>query len=461
MSNREESPLSIASLMIPLLLIIISSSMFSVALPALRKGFRIEADLTAWLVTAQSLPFMMLMPLYGRMGDILGRKRLLIFGIIVYLAGTIFVMVATNLPLLIVGRVVQGIGASGVNPLCLAIISGNVSPDQRGRALGYWNSIGPVGNFSGPILAGLLIDYFGWRAIFVPIALVAASALWAVSIRIPKDELDSTDNTSLLSFDWLGVGLLGLSAALLVFFVSSRVITGAPSLLDWRLLMSTLLFFFLFTVRERRRVDPFIDLSIFWRPNFSLAAFCVGIRQFLMSSISVLIPLYFVDVFSFSASMTGVLLMFHALSLFVMMRTGGYLADKTDGRLLIASGLAIQTGSMLFFSFLSVDSSPVLVIVGLLGHGVGAGLNLPFLHISALGGVPPSQSGAASGLYSMIRFGGSMIGGALCGVLLKMGLDRSLPKTEAYQFVFWAFVVIGIMGVVVSLWLKKATRSSG
>ena len=116
---------------------------------------------------------------------------------------------------------------------------------------------------------------------------------------------------------------------------------------------------------------------------------------------------------------------------------------------------------MLLFSFLSVDSSPVLVIVGLLGHGVGAGLNLPFLHISALGGVPPSQSGAASGLYSMIRFGGSMIGGALCGVLLKMGLDRSLPKTEAYQFVFWAFVVIGIMGVVVSLWLKKATLSSG
>ncbi len=73
--------------------------MFSVALPALRKGFRMEADLTAWLVTAQSLPFMMLMPLYGRMGDIFSRKRLLIFGIIVYLAGTIVVMVATNLPL--------------------------------------------------------------------------------------------------------------------------------------------------------------------------------------------------------------------------------------------------------------------------------------------------------------------------------------------------------------------------
>jgi len=178
--------------------------MFSVALPALRKGFRIEADLTAWLVTAQSLPFMMLMPLYGRMGDIFGRKRLLVLGIIVFLSGTIVVMVATNLPLFILGRIIQGIGASGVNPLCLAIITGNVSADQRGKALGYWNSIGPVANFSGPILAGLLIDYFEWRAIFVPIAIVAAVAFWAVSIRIPKDELDSADNTSLLSFDWLG-----------------------------------------------------------------------------------------------------------------------------------------------------------------------------------------------------------------------------------------------------------------
>ncbi len=434
--------------------------MFSVALPALRRGFRLEADLTAWLVTAQSLPFMMLMPLYGRMGDIFGRKRLLIFGIIVYLAGTIVVMVTTNLPLFVVGRVVQGIGASGVNPLCLAIISGNVSADQRGKALGYWNSIGPVANFSGPILAGLLIDYLGWRAIFVPIAFVAVGALWAVSIRIPKDELDSADGSSLVSFDWLGAGLLGLSAALLVFFVSSRVITGAPSLLDWRLLLSTLLFFFLFIVRERKRVDPFIDLSIFGGPNFGLAAFCVAIRQFLMASISVLIPLFIVDLFSFSASLTGMMLMFHAVSLFVMMRTGGYLADKTDGRLLAAIGLAIQTGSMVLFAFLSVDSSPVLVIVGLLAHGVGAGLNLPFLHVAALGRVPPSQSGSAAGLYSMIRFGGSMIGGALCGVLLKMGLDRSLPAAEAYQFVFWIFVVIGIVGIVISLRLKTMTRGS-
>jgi MFS family permease len=441
--------------MVPLLLIIMSSSMFSVALPALRKGFRIEADLTAWLVTAQSLPFMMLMPLYGRMGDILGRKRLLIFGIIVYIAGTILVMVATHLSLFIVGRIVQGIGASAVNPLCLAIISANVSENQRGRALGYWNSIGPVGNFGGPIIAGVLIDYFGWRAIFVPIALVGVTAFWAVSIRVPKDELVSAEKTSLLSFDWLGVGLLGLSTTLLVFYVSSRVITGTPSLLDWRLLLSAMLFFFFFTLREKRRVDPFIDLSIFRRPNFALAALCVGIRQCLMSIIRVLMPLYIVDAFSFSASLTGMLLMLHAVSLFVMMRTGGYLADKTNNRSLVALGLAIQTGSMVLFSFIPDKASPALVVLGLLGHGIGAGLNLPFLHLNALRSVPSSQSGAASGLYSMIRFGGSMIGGALCGVLLKMGIDRSLPRTEAYQFVFWTFVVIGIIGTVSSLRLNK------
>jgi MFS family permease len=93
--------------------------------------------------------------------------------------------------------------------------------------------------------------------------------------------------------------------------------------------------------------------------------------------------------------------------------------------------------------------------VGLLGHGMGAGLNLAFLHLNALRSVPSSQSGAASGLYSMIRFGGSMIGGALCGVLLKMGFDRSLPRIEAYQFVFWIFVIIGVVGAVSSLRLRK------
>ena len=193
-------------LMVPSMAMIFSGATFGVALPALRTYFGIDADMTAWLVTAYTLPFMFFMPLYGRLGDSLGKRNLILAGLAVFIAGTLLTMTSTTLAALLLGRAIQGAGLAGIAPLSMAIIYERFPSNDRGRALGTWNSIGPVVGIFGPLLAGLMIDYMGWRTIFVPTLLMGIFALAIVWLLIPS--LRTANFGFLRTFDWLGVALL-------------------------------------------------------------------------------------------------------------------------------------------------------------------------------------------------------------------------------------------------------------
>src|SRR5690606_5135917 len=122
-------------LMVPMGMTVLNLSMFGVALPFIRDSFQAEADTIAWLVTAYTLPFVMFMPLYGRLSDGLGKRRLFSVGIIIFFLGTLLCLMAPSLPWLIAGRVLQGIGTAGVNPLCIAVIAELFPDKERSRAL--------------------------------------------------------------------------------------------------------------------------------------------------------------------------------------------------------------------------------------------------------------------------------------------------------------------------------------
>lgn len=442
-------------LMIPLMMMVINMSMFGVALPTLRDTFGIQAEVTAWLVTAYALPFMIFMPLYGRLGDGLGKRRLLLIGMAIFLGGTVIALSATDLRLLMLGRAIQGMGAAGVNPLCLALISEHFPAAERGRALGTWNSIGPISGIFGPLLGGILVDHVGWRMIFGPVLLVGLVALFAVREQVPSMGRSFVQPGFLRTFDWSGAILLGAAATVLIFYASSRPITGVEALRDWRLLTVALVLFGGFIVWEKRRTNPFVRLDIFADLNFSRASLVSGIRMFIMSSIGFLLPLYLTDIHSLSAATLGTVMMLHAGALLVTMRLGGQLADRWNSRWPVAIGSSIQMGIMIYFTQLSDTASLGLVIAGLVGHGLGAGLSLAALHRSALNKIPSEQTGIAAGLYSMIRFGGIVLGVALGGVVLQFGLDQALPLIEAYRMVFWFVAGVASLGIVLGWGLRE------
>jgi predicted MFS family arabinose efflux permease len=260
-------------------------------------------------------------------------------------------------------------------------------------------------------------------------------------------------------FDWGGVVLLGAGVTTLLFYVSSRLITGVPALRDWRLLAGASLLMASFVIWEKRRPNPFISLDIFAHRPFAQTSFCSGARMFVMSGIIFLLPLYLADVQALNAAWIGFALVVHAGALFVTMRFGGQLADRWGSRWPVVLGMGVQTGAMVCFALLSGAAGLIPVIIWLIAHGLGAGLALPALHRAAMGQVTQAQMGVAAGLYSMIRFGGMMLGTTLEGVLLQQGLDRGLPTAEAYQMVYWLVAGVGLLGVIVGVTLREAAEN--
>ncbi len=441
-------------LMMPLMMLLLNFSMFGVALPAIRDTFGIQADMSAWLVTVYTLPFVIFMPLYGRLGDGLGKRQLFLIGIAIFLVGTTITLLAPNLRLLLLGRAIQGIGSAGITPLSIAVISELFPANERGQALGTWHSVGPLTSMAGPFLAGFLIDSWGWSAIFGLILLAGLMALFVVREQVPASQ-SKAEPGFLRSFDWGGVVLLGAATTMLVFYTSSRPITGVDALRDWRLLSLTLLFFGGFILWEKRQAAPFVDLSLFGHINFSRASLGAGIRMFAMSSTIFLIPLYLADIQGLNVVWIGLVIMLHAGALLATTRQGGQLADRWGGRWPVVIGLAMQGGFMLYFALLPGAASLGLVLVGLIGHGLGSGISQAALHRSAMSRIPQAQTGVAAGLYSMIRFGGIALGVALGGVLLQQGLDWSLDLVGAYKLVFCFIGGVALAGIAIGWGLQE------
>lgn len=444
----------LVSLMVPFMMVILNLTMFGLALPTLRDTFHLSAEVTAWLVTVYMLPFMITMPLYGRLGDELGKRRLFLAGIGIFLGGTLLSAVAGTLPLLLLGRAVQGVGAACVVPLSMAIISQVFPTQERGKALGTWNSVGPMTAIAAPFMAGLLIDHIGWRMIFVPILVAGLAAVWVVRGHVPTRRSRQPQATILRTFDWGGVALLGAAVTTLTFYLSSETITGVAALQDWRLLLATGLFFGGFFVWEQRQRIPYITLKIFADKTFSRASFSAATRMFVMSGNSFLVPLYLTDVHQLSAAATGVLLTLHAAALLMTMRVGGQLADRWNSRRPVLIGFFWQIVMMSFFAMLPGSAALWIVAAGLVMHGLGAGLSLAPLHRASLGQIEPAQAGMAAGLYSLIRFAGTVLGPIMTGVALQYGLNQGLLPIAAYQMAYWLIAGVALLGVF-SVWGLK------
>jgi EmrB/QacA subfamily drug resistance transporter len=444
------------SLMIPAIIMPLSGWMFSVSLPIIRDDFSIAADLAAWIATAFTLPFMILMPVYGRISDGLGKRRLLLIGITIFAIGSLIATLSTNLTVLMLGRVIQGLGAAGLVPLSLALISEVFPAHRRGKAMGLWSTVGPVTGVIGPILAGYIVAAWGWRAAFIPAMLFALISLFVVYFMIPTSVRQMQFNF-LTTFDWIGVGLLAATLTFLLFYLSSRPITGRPPLQDWRLFMLMTLSLAAFLRHENKKAHPFINLRILKNRSLVIGSLCACLRMLMLSgNISFIMPLYLADIVLLNPTRSGFFLMTMPAAMVGMVRFGGSLSDRLGSRIIAMTGFSIITAVTFTFSRLP-DNSPLwLLITLLIIFGTGAGLMLAALHRAALNDMPEADLGTSSGIYSMIRFLGSASGAAFGGILLQFYLDQeSVNLLAAYQHVFQWFAGFALLGVMTATFLPK------
>ncbi|HET7087472.1 MAG TPA: MFS transporter [Anaerolineae bacterium] len=444
LSAREQWLL--ATLMLPSAMELIDSGMLAVALPRIQADFGVPVDVLSWAVAAGFLPRVTLMPVYGHIGDLFGKKRLFVLGLTVFLVGATLGIFAPSFSWLVVGRLLQGLGSSSL-PLAMALIAAEFPYDRRGRALGIWNTAAPVGIILGPVLGGFIINAFGWHAMFVFVSLGSALALAATAWLLPE----TTSASARSGFDWVGAVslMLVILGLLLATTTESLVPIGSPvNLAFWGI--SALAIVSLLRNARRKR-DAFVGLDILRNRRFMSPALAVSLRMFAHDGARFLLALILANVFRQSPRSVGVQMLFYAVPLMIGVATGGYLADRWASRVVGVVGMIGQVAGLLWLAVADASLGAAALVPGMIVAGLASGMNLVALTKEAIGALGERRVGLASGLYNTIRFAGTAAATPLLGLLLASGFAQQggdQTVSGPYQLAFGVAAGVAALGAV-------------
>jgi EmrB/QacA subfamily drug resistance transporter len=405
-----------------------------------------------WVVSAYSLAMVASMPLYGKLGDLYGRRRVLLSAIGIFLVGSVICGLAQTMDQLLAARFVQGLGGGGLGAVAMATIADIVPARELGRWLGYQGVIYAIASAVGPIVGGLFVDHLSWRWAFlvnVPVGLVAV-AIVATRLRLPQRRIDH-------SLDLLGGALLTVGLAL---FVLLATLGGHD--LPWRsggtlgLAAAVVLLLVAFVAHERRVAEPVLPLRLFADPVMRASAGINFTSGLLLWCGLFFVPLFVQEVAGSSASSSGIVL--------VPLMFGAAAGTWATGRLVARNGRYRAwpiVGSVLMtlaaLLLVSLDRSSPVVLAGatVLLLGTGAGFVMQPSLLAAQNAAAPRDLGTATSTALLFRTLGNTIGTPIFGGMLNAGLVgvARTPDTvaDALRPVFTGAVVVGLASIAISL----------
>jgi EmrB/QacA subfamily drug resistance transporter len=411
-----------------LFMLMLDNTVVNIALPSIQHDLHASLSSLLWTVNAYTLTFAVLLVTGGRLGDIFGRRKLFLFGVVVFGVASLAIGFAPNDTVLVTFRAVQGIGAAFMMPATLSIITQAFPPHQRGTAIGTWAGVSALALAIGPVIGGFLTEAVSWRAIFFinpPIAVVAiAVTLFATS--------DSRDETVGRTVDFAGIGAItvGLTALVLALIESNTWHWGSARVIGLLVLAAAGLT--AFVMIERRVRAPMVDFA-FFRSRTSAGANLVGfLVTFGMFAQFFFITLYLQNVLHYSALQTGLRFLPATIVIIIMGPLAGRLTDRLGPRPLMTLGLLIAAGGMLIQSRISLHSGYGLLLPGFILMGLGMGLVMSPMSTAAMNAVDRTKAGAASGVLSMSRMVGGSVGLAAMGALVTTigtsKINSALPR---------------------------------
>lgn len=424
-TDKRSIILLFAGLMLTMLLASLDQTIFSTALPTI-VGELHGVDEMLWVITIYILASTIMLPIYGKLGDLIGRKGLFVGAISVFILGSIVGGYAQDMQWLIIGRGIQGLGGGGLMLLSQAIIADVVPARERGRYMGVMGGVFALSSVAGPLLGGWFTDGIGWRwGLWMNIPLGILAIISAVFfLHLPKKQRKKAP------VDFAGMALLGITSTLLVLastWGGSKYAWDSPTIIA--LIAGTVIAAVAFVFVERAAAEPIMSLHLFKDRNFNLTTAAGLITGIAMFGTLAYLPTFLQMVTGADATQAGLLMIPMMAGLLVTSIVSGQLVTKTGRyKWLPITGMVIVAIALVLLSSMTATMPVWLICCYLAIMGIGLGMSMQILVLIVQNQFPNSQLGMATASSNYFRQIGASLGAAVVGSLFATKLATLLSE---------------------------------
>lgn len=466
----------LATVMVGTLLIGLDRTVVNLGLPGMISDFNISVSSAGWIATAYIISNAVFVPVFGRLGDMLGNRKIYLWNFVGFTIISVLAGLAWNLPSMIFFRALQGLVGAAVYPTAMSLIAKTFTdPSARAQALGIWSASFAVSSILGPLVGGPLIDNFSWRWLFyinLPIGLIGI----LMTLRyLPHDKPENKNS----GFDYQGAMTLAVALSSLVLVLEKGREWGWLSAESIFAYGTVVVFSFLFYFIEKRQKDPLVDLRLFNNPIYSKILILSFISFGAMMGAMFLLPVFAQSYLGYNATQTGMIFIPMALALFVAAPIGGRLSRKIPLRYLTAVGMTISAFGIFLFSYIDVKTTVFDLTLPLIIFATGLGLSMAPMTAAATNSVPAHEVGVASAVLNLVRNIAGAVAIAVFGTILNnliesnalhIGQDSVInnpsvtgiataliifkAQVDAFGEVFLIAASIMAFGVIVALFLR-------